>query len=490
MIFDRIKDQAKRQSDAVSIQTSSCKRTYGELVQGVERTACQLWKKALVEEGTIALYFFRNRADFITYFLAATSIGWKSVPIDPKLPMDKVKEILEESEPEILITDTDLGTVQSFWEGEVIFPHDELEVKEDIQLPEPFPESIFYLGYTSGTSGKPKGFLRTQHSWTESFNNTDHEYVVQPVDNIIIPGSLVHSLFLYGTIHALVNGATVSLMHTFSAEAVAQYTNPSAEKNILYVVPTMLESLLNETYDEWSEIGCIISSGAKWNRERRKLVEETFSHAECIEFYGASELSFVSILHHEDAKSKPDSVGRPFYGVEVSIKDDYFQEVGIGEVGTLYVKSDMVFRRYFNRPEETKMVFKEGWASVGDLARLDEDGFIYLVGRANQMIISGGLNIYPEEVEQVLQGNPSVEECAVIGVPDTYWGEKVVAFIKWRNGDEMDSDDLNRECRKLLPKYKCPKAYVSVDEFPYTVSRKIARNQLEKQFEGGGRYDE
>ncbi len=489
MIFDRIKQQAQLYPKAVAVQTEEGDWTYEQLVLEAERVANHIYSRAPIVSGRLALYFSKNCPDYLTYFLAAVSLGWTAVPIDPKLPDEKVQDILKDSEPQVLVTDIFQEKVKEMWEGEIITPHARTTSYEKRELPVASPESLFYLGYTSGTSGKPKGFLRTQHSWTESFDHTDHEYVVGVGDEVIITGSLVHSLFLYGTVHSLVSGATVSILESYSAAGVASRIHPSV-KTFVYVVPTMLESLLSESYEAWKWVDCIISSGSKWNGKRRNKVEETFSNAECIEFYGASELSFVSILHHTDAVKKPDSVGRPFTGVSVSIRNEHFEEVQRGEVGMLYVKSDMIFKEYLNLPDKTSEVRNGDWATVGDMAQMDEEGFIYLVGRSNQMIITGGLNVFPEEVERVILTSPAVQEVVVVGIPDTYWGEKIVAFVQWRCGYEGNDDEVKKICRELLPKYKCPKEYVTVKEFPYTVSQKIARNQLVEQFMQGGSNDE
>ncbi|WP_261130663.1 AMP-binding protein [Bacillus sp. Marseille-Q3570] len=475
IILDWITKQAKIHPNEIALKSEYGTITYDELIDKIDIAASLLYKRKPLTDGTIAIYFPENHMEFVIYFLAASSLGWKAVPIDPKLPIEKAKMILEDSEADVLVSDSQ----HQWWDGEMFLAGQELSYTFKMEnIPKATPDSIFYLGYTSGTSGKPKGFIRTQESWTESFRNTAFEYKLRVGDQVIITGSLAHSLFLYGTLHALSTGSTVELLDHFSAEATAGRIR-NDKRTIVYVVPTMLEALLNESYPQWEAVDLIISSGSKWNVERRRWIENTFSNAECIEFYGASELSFVSILHQDAVSTKVDSVGRPFTGVEVSIRDDQLQEVPYGEVGTLYVRSKMVFKGYQNLPAETANIFIDGeWATAGDLARMDEEGYIYLVGRANQMIISGGLNIYPEEVERVIQLVSAVEECAVIGVPDIYWGEKVVAFIKWRQGQEGRDALLKEICLQDLPKYKCPKEFITVDEFPYTVSRKIARKEL------------
>ncbi|WP_257351255.1 AMP-binding protein [Pseudalkalibacillus decolorationis] len=483
MIIDWVEKQAKRNPKAIAIQTQTETLTYEALITYIDRCKRTLYSKTPKKSGTIALFFRNNKIEFITYFLAATSLGWKTVPLDPKLPREQVENILEDCAPDVLVTEFSFYKNQHLtWGEHVVFidnKRDEhLDIDSERQYPEVTPESVFYLGYTSGTSGEPKGFLRTQNSWTESFRNTDFEYVINSGHMVLIAGSLVHSLFLYGTFHALASGATVYLMESFSAETIRGVIEQRTGL-VLYVVPTMLEPLFDLPGEHYPTVEMIISSGAKWNHERRKYIENKFLNAQCIEFYGASELSFVSILKHTEANAKSSSVGRPFTGVQISIRDQTFNEVAAGIPGTLFIKSNMVFKEYYQRPEETARVFQNDWVTAGDIAYLDEDGFIHLVGRANQMIISGGLNVYPEEVEQVLLTIPEIEECAVLGVPDSYWGERIVAYIKWANQEEL-LDQVNVVCNERLPRYKWPKEYRNVTDFPYTTSGKIARKSLKE----------
>lgn len=210
-----------------------------------------------------------------------------------------------------------------------------------------------------------------------------------------------------------------------------------------------------------------------------------FPNADIIEFYGASELSFVSYLLDSDHETKGHTVGRPFPKVQTKIIKEDGAEARQGEVGLLSVKSPWVFNGYLNLPEESKQVIHNGWATVGDLAFMDEDGYYTIVGRKHNMIISGGLNVYPEEVENVIVQFSGIMEAAVIGLPDSYWGEKVIAVVSVKENSPMHEDRLLNYCKKFLPNYKCPKQLVVVKEFPYTSSGKIARSELKDELIDG-----
>ncbi|MBE3102852.1 MAG: AMP-binding protein, partial [Bacilli bacterium] len=249
----------------------------------------------------------------------------------------------------------------------------------------------------------------------------------------------------------------------------------------LYVVPTMFASLVKELGkgDGRQKITRLISSGAKWEEGLKQKVRNQFQEAQLYEFYGASELSFVTYLDNQGNIQKPGSVGKPFHNVEISIRKDG-REVTLGEVGLLYVKSDMVFIEYYQNYAETNRVFDNGWATVGDLAKQDEEGYLTILGRENNMIITGGLNVYPEEIESVLLQMLEIEEVIVLGIPDDYWGEKIHAIVKIKEGQTLKKQVITSYCRKQLANYKVPRTYHFLDSFPYTSNGKIARGELKE----------
>jgi acyl-CoA synthetase (AMP-forming)/AMP-acid ligase II len=221
----------------------------------------------------------------------------------------------------------------------------------------------------------------------------------------------------------------------------------------------------------------VISSGAKLSPALRPKLAQMFPEATITEYYGASELSFVSVSH---ANCPAGSVGRSFHGVEVSLRRDDGSEVSPREVGRLYVRSDMICSGFL-RPENNNHFYGEGgWATVGDLAWRDENGCIFLAGREDGMMISGGLNVYPAEVETVLQELPEIAEAAVFGLPDPYWGERVCAVIRWADSTTLTRSELRERCSQRLDRRKCPQQVFAIDRFARTESGKIALAALRR----------
>lgn len=432
-------------------------------------------------------FLLDNNIDFLTLFFAISQIGAIAIPFDPKWSDDDLLKILTDCSPDLFITiqEKEITNVLTLSLSEL-----NKQTTTNVAGLQIAEEDLFYIGYTSGTTGKPKGYLRTHASWAHSFSGSDLVFDITEYDVIFAPGPLVHSHFLYAAVHALHKGATLYITKKFEAKAVYQ-TLMNDSISILYLVPTMFSALYdvyNETRLPITDLNKVISAGAKWQAPLKEKARHFIPNTNVFEFYGASELSFVSVLDPKGNRENPESVGKPFLGVNVSIRRPDGSEVDTHEIGKLFVQSKQLFSGYLNQPEATKEVFQGDFATVSDLAFRDEQGYITLVGREKNMIISGGLNIYPEEVEKILSTLPEIDEVICIGIPDTHWGEKLVAVIKWRNGNELTSEQLKQYCRQKLASYKCPQLFITFDHLPYTTSRKIARQdvirQVQEQLEG------
>jgi long-chain acyl-CoA synthetase len=281
-------------------------------------------------------------------------------------------------------------------------------------------------------------------------------------------------------VQCLYYGGTFYLSRSFDPVQVIQQCQ-QIPNLILFVVPTMIEAILQVAPSEPLAIQALLSSGAKWSTESKRACTLLFGGAPLYEFYGSSEASYISYsnVYHDP----PYSVGRPFSGVDVSVRDEQFQEVAMGTIGQLYVKSEMVFKGYYLLPEETSNVFHEGWLVLGDYGYIDVEGYLYITGRVRNCIVSGGMNVFPEEVEAVLQQMPEIAEVMVCGRAHPYWGEQIIAIIQWNTESPLSIEKIKNHCHLYLAPYKAPKDIITVQQFEYTSSGKISRKAMKPYVE-------
>jgi long-chain acyl-CoA synthetase len=341
-------------------------------------------------------------------------------------------------------------------------------------------ESPFYVGFTSGTTGRPKGFVRSHRSWLRSFAASAAVFAITDSDHVLAPGPLDHSLFLYAAVHGLSVGATVYLHRRFSPTAVLAALDRHPITRV-YLVPTMLAALVRAADRtaprRFPAVRSVICSGARWPVAVQDRVADLFPNAEPIDFYGASELSFVSV-RRPSADDLDTSVGRPFPGVEIALRRDDGTAVDVGEAGRLWVRSDMMFSGYLEPDATGATRDAAGWVTVGDMARRDAGGRLYLIGRAGAMLVCGGVNVFPEEIEDVLMQLPEVAEAAVVGIPDDRWGDLLCAIVRWRDGSRLPRERLREHCRERLAHGKRPQRWLQAADLPRTSSGKIARAAL------------
>lgn len=341
-------------------------------------------------------------------------------------------------------------------------------------------DTPFYVGFTSGTTGEPKGFIRTHDSWATSFTASGVEFGTNSQDHILSPGPLSHSLTLYTAMEGLAAGATVYLSYKFNAQFVLDQIH-QYNITVLVAVPTMLKSILraaNRHSSKFSSVRTLLSSGSKLDPALQAQLREVFPLATFFEFYGASELGFVSVSSSCEP-APAESVGRPFHSVKISIRQpDSRQESKAGDVGQLWVKSDLVCSGYLDSNDGTTFDTKDGWASVGDLAWRDTSGYIHLLGRSKTMLTSGGLNIYPLEIELVLKSFSEISDAVVFGLPDDRWGHLVCAVICWEGTKRLTFTQLRKRLTAQLERYKLPRKFFAADDLPHNLTGKIARAEL------------
>lgn len=451
---------------------------YSEWYDLVQRTAASFYKETGIYK-RVALFLPNGRL-FLQLFAGASEAGWASMVGDMRWKEQEIEERLQQITPDLIIADEKMKGYFHQSSTKTIFSD---EIEEWLCSSSDFQENDgnapFYIGFTSGSTGKPKAFIRSHASWIESFRCNQIDLEMTEKEHVLIPGSFINSTFLYGALSTLFLGGTIYVLTKFSPARLMDFLHNYPISRV-YVVPTMIQGLLNEGYYNEQSVS-FISTGAKWLPSVKAKMRLQFPTANFYEFYGSSELSFVTVLKNNEQIQYADSVGRVFHNVEISIRNEKGEEVGVGEEGVLYVKSKMLFDGYLNNEEETKKVLQGDWATVYDIAKIDEEGYLYILGRQNDMIIYGGMNIYPQEIEQVLIKYDGVEEAIVLGVKDEYWGEKVAAFIK----GNVPLSSLKNYCLQNLSSYKIPRVWRKVENFPHTTGGKISRQEVRKWFEKG-----
>ena len=337
--------------------------------------------------------------------------------------------------------------------------------------------------YTSGTTGRPKGASRGGTELRQI------GYGLQVIEGFryaegevhLVSCPLYHSApFLFSTV-ARILGGTIILMRRFDPavflEKVARYQVTSA-----FVVPTILDSILQVPEEQTrhldlSSLRSLICGGAPLFPKIKLGILDRFGPI-LYEFYGSTETGVNTILSPEDMRQRPTSVGRAFADNELIILDEKGSEVSVGQSGVLYIYNSMLMDRYYKDEEATREVFHGKYMTVGDVAVKDQEGYYYIVDRAKDMIIRGGVNIYPAEIEEALHRMPGVRDLAVVGKPDHHWGEIVAAFIVPEPGAEIDEESIKTWCADQMAGYKIPELIFFRDEIPRNPTGKILKKEL------------
>jgi long-chain acyl-CoA synthetase len=336
--------------------------------------------------------------------------------------------------------------------------------------------------YTSGTTGKPKGAELTHANLFRNADVSSRTTSEIGAGDVVFGGlPLFHSFGQTVSMNAsLMVGACLTLVPKFDPGEALE-TMQRDRVTHFYGVPTMYGALLHhperESYDTSSLRTCI-TGGASMPVEVLRGFEEAFG-AIVLEGYGLSETSPVSSSNHPDRERKPGSIGTPLEGVEMKVVDEDDNEVAQGGVGEIVIRGHNVMKGYWQRPDATAEAMRGGWFHSGDMARVDEEGYFYIVDRKKDLIIRGGYNVYPREVEEVLYEHPKIREAAVIGVPHEQWGEEIGAAVVLHDGEELDPEEVSAYVKERIAAYKYPRLVWFLEELPKGPTGKILKREIE-----------
>ncbi|HZE17445.1 MAG TPA: long-chain fatty acid--CoA ligase, partial [Mycobacterium sp.] len=335
--------------------------------------------------------------------------------------------------------------------------------------------------YTSGTTGTPKGAELTHANMLDNCYYGGTELVdVSEQDVILGALPLFHSFGQTCCLNTSVRaGACLTLMPRFDPDKALQIIQRD-QVTTFDGVPTMYHAMLNhperDRYDT-SSLRLCVSGGDAMPVEVMRGFEEAFG-CMILEGYGLSETSPVASFNQRDRERKPGSIGTPIRGVEMKVVDEHGNELPIGEVGEIVIRGHNVMKGYLNRPDATREVLKDGWLRTGDLARRDADGYFFIVDRKKDMIIRGGYNVYPREIEEVLYEHPAVLQAAVVGIPDEAMGQEVGAAVVLRPGAHTSAEELHDFAKERVAAYKYPRRIWFTEQLPIGTTGKILKREV------------
>jgi fatty-acyl-CoA synthase len=479
---------ASTHPERVAVITEKETVTYNQFEQMISRAAGKLSDQMDGRKGERIAILSQNSLEYMILLFAAARVECVAVPLNIRLSARELIFQLNDSGASLLYTE----------ESSVEFAkglHNETSIKEVKVLDSlretagpqgcPCPENQdtsdpYIICYTSGTTGKPKGAVLTQENmfWNAVNNKTAIDLTSEDVAIVLLP--LFHiggiGLFAFPTLFC---GGTIVVPGKFEPDkAISMMEQHSV--TIVMGVPAIHQALVASQSFEKADLQSVrwfYNGGAPCPQE---LIELFFSKGFLFgQGFGMTETSpTLFMLSKEDASRKIGSIGKPVLFCEYKLVDASGHVCPEGEVGEILVKGPMVMKEYWNRPEATDEAIEKGWLRTGDLAKVDNEGFLYIAGRKKEMIISGGENVYPLEVEQVISQLREVAEVAVVGRLDSLWGEVPEAFIVKQNGSALTESDILEHCRKSLAKYKIPRAITFLDELPRNATGKIQKTQL------------
>jgi long-chain acyl-CoA synthetase len=342
------------------------------------------------------------------------------------------------------------------------------------------PSDTAVLLYTSGTTGTPKGAELTHDNLLRNCEGSRDLFNLGAGTVMLGALPLFHSFGqTCGMNTCVVAGGTLTLLPRFDPGKALEIIERD-RVSVFEGVPTMYGAMLNlpdhERHDT-STLRLCASGGAALPVELMRGFEEAFS-CKILEGYGLSETSPVASFNHANRERKPGSIGQPIAGVEMKVVDDQDHDLAEGEVGEIVVRGHNVMKGYWNQPEATADAMRGGWFHTGDLARVDEDGYFFIVDRKKDMIIRNGFNVYPREIEEVLYEHPAVREAAVIGLPHDEYGEEVGAAVSLKAGAEVSPEELREFLKAQVAAFKYPRKVWIVDELPKGPTGKILKREI------------
>ncbi|MCD2198190.1 long-chain fatty acid--CoA ligase [Actinomycetospora endophytica] len=484
-------DQARDRGGAAALLVGDETITYDELSERAAAVAARLRAHGLAPGDRVGLVS-ANVPAFPVAFYGALMAGCAVVPMNPLLTGREIDYYLEDSSARAVVAAESVAGAARETAGARDLPVVELAdsgqlddsgqpAEEGPSVAERTDDDLAVVLYTSGTTGQPKGAMLT-HANLTSNARTAAETLIRATPDDVIMGCLplFHVFGLTcGLNAAVLSGASLALLPRFDAGRALQ-TISWHRVTVFEGVPTMYSAMMgvpDAGSHDTSSLRTCLSGGAAMPGEVLRGFEETFGCA-ILEGYGLSETSPIVSFNQPDQERRVGSIGTPVRGVEVRVVGEDGADVAPGEVGEIAVRGECLMAGYLDRPEATAESIPDGWFRTGDLARADDDGYLFIVDRKKQLIIRGGYNVYPREIEEVLYEHPAIAEAAVIGLKHPSLGEEVGAAVAIAPDAEFDPDAIRAFCKERVAPYKYPRHIWQVDELPKGPTGKIQHRDV------------
>jgi acyl-CoA synthetase (AMP-forming)/AMP-acid ligase II len=491
---------AVRYPDSLAFYCSSTGRrfTFADVDARTNRLAQALLNRGR-QRGDIVAFLVSNRAEMADIYFALARTGMVGLPLNYRLTAPELKNLLRDMPPKALIYEGRFAAlagslleavpnldpiVRIGGDGNMIGrDYEELlaaapAIPPAIEIEE---EDAFYFNLTSGTTGAPKAYILSHYNNATLYpfmqaidmSHLDVVMTVFPIHGRVGAAWIIGSV-MYGLPNVLTNFEPAEVLRLIEAEGVT----------ILNVVPTMAAMMLSaqaSTPHDLKSLRGIIFAGASLPASIREQTMTTLCR-DIYEFYGMNEMGPLVLSTPEDRNWRPDSVGKPIAFSQVRIANDDGRDVGPNQVGEILGRTPLGALAYFGNPEKSAETFRDGWVHTGDLGCLDEEGFLFIRGRKKDVIITGGQNVYTAEVEEIVLRHGGVAECAVFGLPDDLWGERVVCVVVPRHAN-LAVEQLEAFCHQHLARFKVPKAFfVETSPLPRTATNKVQKFLLAERF--------
>lgn len=491
-LHENLRHHVATRPDKLALVYDEKRLTFRQLSEMSRRVASGL-KKSGIRQGDKVGIFMRNHWAYIPIYYAVSMLGAVAVPINYMLRHDQFKALLDLTGCRFLFTEPEqAGEVRglphgfpicwigdALWDGWLADDHagDPGEVNVSIHDP-------MMILFSSGTTGLPKGIILSHLNRILYFFELGMEYGLRYDEVNLCATPLYHNAAIFFAFNNLYFGSTVVVQRKFEAARTFREIQAHRVTNA-FLVPTQLHQLIQSeerTKFDLSSLRVIVSGAAPLATTTKEVILRSFPGVELHELYGLTETGLITNLRPADQFRKVRCAGQAFLNMEFKVVDPFGKEVPVGEVGEIVTRGATLFDGYYGNPQATEQAWRNGWFHTGDLGRVDDEGFLHIVDRLKDMILSGGVNIYPKDIEDIIYTLPEVKDVAVLGIPDEKWGEAIHAVVVCREGARLEALQVIARCNEKLAPFQVPRSVEFRAELPRNPSGKLLKRVLREEF--------